>query len=798
MLTSKIGRNEFSVSNDKIFETLEFEKIRQAVRNYAQTELANQLINQMTPSDDIEVVQNWQDETEESLSILNQDRIIPVSTLKSLTQAIQRLRVGASLNGQEIARIGRLLKSVKEVTNFFERLAEDDDKQYPSLQYWVDQCIHLPEVEKLIHKSIDEDGSVLSSASAQLASIRRNQSNTEQQIRNQLNQILKSKASQLTDSLITIRNERYVVPVKAEYRYQMGGTVHDQSSTGQTLYIEPQSVVNLNNKLSELKVAERKEIERILVEISQELMPHVDEITINQEILAQIDFIQSRGRYAKETNSTKPILSDDLIVALWQARHPLISSEDIVANDILLGEEYKALIITGPNTGGKTILLKTLGLLHLMGQSGLHIPTEEGSQIGIFDNVFADIGDEQSIEQSLSTFSSHMTNNVRIINHATYRSLVLFDELGSGTDPQEGAALAVAILEHFRKIDATVMATTHYPELKLYANNTKGTINASMEFNSDTLSPTYRLLIGVPGRSNALEISQRLGLDDSIIQTAKEGISRDEHSINEMVANLEHERRAAEQSHLKAQRFLDDAQQLHQDLRQEYNRWLEQKSKIQEKAKEEANELLRKKQDEAEKILSEIRELQLEQGQNTTIKEHVLIDKKSSLEELKVPVELRKNKVLTRAKQQKSLKVGDDVEVTSYGQRGTIVEKASSNEYIVQMGILKMKINEKDLEPLKKVKETKSLNIQRSAGSKVQTTLDIRGERYDSALTRLQQYLDQALLSNHPMVTIVHGKGTGALRSGVQQALSKHPQVDRFEYSPPNAGGDGSTIVYFK
>src|SRR5699024_6308800 len=550
---------------------------------------------------------------------------------------------------------------------------------------------HLPEVEKLIHNAIDEDGSVLSSASSQLASIRRNQSNTEQQVRNQLNQILKSRANQLTDTLITIRNGRYVVPVKAEYRNQMGGTVHDQSSSGQTLYMEPQSVVNLNNRLAELKVAERKEIERILDEISQSLMPYTNEIRTNQEMLAQLDFIQARAGYSREIDATKPILSKDLIVALWQARHPLIASEDIVANDILLGEEYKALIITGPNTGGKTILLKTLGLLHLMGQSGLHIPAEAGSQIGVFDNVYADIGDEQSIEQSLSTFSSHMTNNVRIINDATHESLVLFDELGSGTDPQEGAALAMAILEHFRKMGTTIMATTHYPELKLYANDAKDTINASMEFNSDTLSPTYRLLIGVPGRSNALEISKRLGLPDAILQTAQEGVSRDDQSINEMVANLEFERRSAEQDHMKAEKFLDDAEQLHKDLRHEYNRWLEQKSKIIEKAKQDANELVREKQDQAEKILSEIRELQLEQGQSNTIKEHVLIDKRSSFDDLKLPEELKKNKVLKRAKEKKKLKPGDDVEVLSYGQRGSIVEQSGKDEYVVQMGILKMK-----------------------------------------------------------------------------------------------------------
>lgn len=787
----------FKVSNEKIFDTLEFDKIRQRVKHYTQTEMAQNKVAEMKPSSQFETINQWQEETEQALTLLLQDRIIPVPRLKSLNQAIKRLELGASLNGQELAGVGKLLTSVKQVHQFFENLA-DDDKHFPALQFWVDQCIHIPEIERLIDNAIDEDGSVLSSASSELASIRRNQSNTEQQVRNQLNQILKSKASQLTDTLITIRNGRYVVPVKAEYRYQMGGTVHDQSSSGQTLYIEPQSVVNLNNRLAELKVAERKEIDRILDELSQALMPYTKDIRLNQDMLAQLDFIQARGYYAREIDGTKPSLSEDLIVALWQARHPLIEPENIVANDIILGEKYKALIITGPNTGGKTILLKTLGLLHLMGQSGLHIPADEGSQIGLFDNVFADIGDEQSIEQSLSTFSSHMTNNVRIINEATHESLVLFDELGSGTDPQEGAALAMAILEHFRKIGATVMATTHYPELKLYANNAENTINASMEFNSTTLSPTYRLLIGVPGRSNALEISKRLGLPEAILQVAQTGISQDEHSINEMVANLEHERRSAEQQNVKAERFLNEAEQLHQDLRLEYNRWLEQKNKLVEKAKQDANLLVKEKQDEAEKILNEIRDLQLEQGQSNTIKEHVLIDKRTSFDDLKLPEELKKNKVLKRAKQKKTLQPGDDVEVLSYGQRGTIIEKSGNKEYVVQMGILKMKIAEEDLEPLKKVNKEKQINVQRHAGSKVSTTLDLRGERYDAGLARLSQYLDQALLSNHPMVTIIHGKGTGALRSGVQKALQEHPQVSRFEYSPPNAGGDGSTIVYFK
>lgn len=418
--------------------------------------------------------------------------------------------------------------------------------------------------------------------------------------------------------------------------------------------------------------------------------------------------------------------------------------------------------------------------------------------MGVFDDIFADIGDEQSIEQSLSTFSSHMTNTVRILEQATYQSLVLFDELGSGTDPQEGAALAMAILNYFRKVDATVMATTHYPELKLYAHDTPKTINASMEFDVTTLSPTYRLLIGVPGRSNAFDISQRLGLRADILEEARGGIDTETQSVNEMVANLERERREAELAHEEALEQLALAEQLHKDLRTEYNRWLEQKNQIVEKAKQEANEKVEDAKNQAEKILQEIRELQLEQGSRDNIKEHVLIDKKNAFDDLKMPENLKKNKVLRRAKRQRQFHEGDDVEVISYGQRGTIVEQTGAEEYIVQMGILKMKVKADELEPLDKVESKVKVNVQRSAGPKVQTTLDLRGERYENALHRLSQYLDSALLSHHPMVTIIHGKGTGALRQGVREALKRHPQVDHFEYSAPNAGGNGSTVVYFK
>lgn len=783
--------------NEKIFETLEFGKVLQSVQAHAQTELAKALIKQMKPSSDRELLEQLQTETEQCLNLLNQKKQMPIPRLQNLNHALKRLELGAGLNGLEIAQIGKLLSTTHQLIQFFSQLAEDE-KEYPALNRWVDQAISLPDLVRLIEQSVSSEGSVLSSASVKLSGIRRGQQQSEEQIRNQLSQLLKSKASQLSDSLITVRNNRYVLPVKAEYRYQFGGTIHDQSSTGQTLFIEPQAVMQLNNRLAELQVEERKEIERILLDISQTLMPYYQEIEKNQAVIAQLDFIQARAAYGRETNSSKPTFSQDRHVAMWQARHPLLDSKDVVANDIILGENYQALIITGPNTGGKTILLKSLGLIQLMGQSGLHIPCDRGSQLGIFDQVFADIGDEQSIEQSLSTFSSHMTNTVRILDGMTYESLLLFDELGSGTDPQEGAALAMAILNYINKVGATVMATTHYPELKVYAHDAPNTINASMEFDSQSLSPTYRLLIGIPGRSNALDISQRLGLRSDILAEARSGISQDTRSVNEMVANLERERREAELNHQEALEQLEAAELLHQDLRTEYNRWLEQKNDIVEKAKREANEKINEAQAEASKIIQEIRELQLEQGQNQTIKEHILIDKKNAFDQLKIPENLKRNKVLKRAKTQQTLKAGTDVEVLSYGQRGTIVEQSGKEEYIVQMGILKMKIDAKDLSPLTKVENKTKVNVQRKAGPKVQTSLDLRGERYEQALHRLSQYLDSALLSNHPMVTIIHGKGTGALRDGVKAALKRHPQVARFEYSAPNAGGDGSTVVYFK
>ena len=479
--------------------------------------------------------------------------------------------------------------------------------------------------------------------------------------------------------------------------------------------------------------------------------------------------------------------------------YPLIDQEKVVPNDIAIGKDYQAIVITGPNTGGKTITLKTLGLLQLMGQAGLPIPAGEESQIGIFEEVFADIGDEQSIEQSLSTFSSHMTNTVDILSKVNEKSLVLFDELGAGTDPQEGAALAIAILDDLGKKSAYVMATTHYPELKVYGYNRANTINASMEFDVDTLSPTYRLLIGVPGRSNAFEISSRLGLDTEVIDEAKQLMNDESQDLNEMITDLENRRKMAETEYLEMRHFVSEAQELHDDLKEAYSYFFEEREKEIEKAKKKANEVVSEAEEKAEKIIADIRKMQQQIGQGN-VKEHQLIDAKTQLANLHQEETLKKNKVLKKAKEQKTLKPGDEVLVTTYGQRGTLLRK-NGNQWQVEIGILKMNVSEDELTPVAPQKEPtqRVIHAVRSeSSSHVPNQLDLRGKRYEEALSEVDQYLDSASLAGYPQVTIVHGKGTGALRKGITDYLKNHRSVKSFEFAPANQGGNGATIVKFK
>ena len=784
--------------NSKIEKVLEFLKIRTQLAEYATSEKGKQMIKELPIEVEAKAIQHKIEETTDGVELLRLKQGIPIPRLKDISFALKRLELEAGLNGRELSDILRVLTTTHEVERFFEKVEEEEIalKRVPRL---VEKLESIPEVTSELEASIREDGYVLDSASPTLHGVRVGIQKTEQDIRRQMDQYLTGKNAQyLSDTIITIRNDRYVLPVKAEYKSVFGGTVHDQSSTGQTLFMEPQAVVNLNNKLREYQIQEKREVERILWELSQKLMPYTNSLHQNHYVLARLDIVNAKALYAHELRATEPIIDANNYVALWQAWHPLLEREKAVANDIILGEEYQAIVITGPNTGGKTILLKTVGVIQLMAQMGLYIPAGENSRVGIFTEIFADIGDEQSIEQNLSTFSSHMSNIVSILKQINDKSLLLIDEIGSGTDPQEGSSLAIAILDYIASKQSYVIASTHYPELKAYGYDRPKTINASMEFDGDTLQPTYQLLLGVPGRSNAFDISKRLGLPSIIIDQARGLLSEEDQDLNAMISDLEQKRRRAQRDADKMRHQLELSTQLLEDLQRETEQFQANKARLLEEAKERANTLIEQSQDDADKILSEIRELQLRSKQST-VKEHEMIEKKTALKDLKHEQALKKNKVLRKEKAKKALQVGQSVEVLSFGQRGTLVEKVNDKEWVVQMGIIKMKIDVEDLSPIAEAQEAKQQVIVKSArASHVSSELDLRGKRYEEAMKDLELYLDAAILANYPRVTIIHGRGTGAIQQGVHKVLRSHRSVSSFEFAPMNTGGNGATIVTFK
>ena len=784
--------------NSKIEKVLEFSKIRTQLAEYATSEKGKQMIKELPIEVEAKAIQHKIEETTDGVELLRLKQGIPIPRLKDISFALKRLELEAGLNGRELSDILRVLSTTHEVERFFEKVEEEEIalKRVPRL---VEKLESIPEVTSELEASIREDGYVLDSASPTLHGVRVGIQKTEQDIRRQMDQYLTGKNAQyLSDTIITIRNDRYVLPVKAEYKSVFGGTVHDQSSTGQTLFMEPQAVVNLNNKLREYQIQEKREVERILWELSQKLMPYTNSLHQNHYVLARLDVVNAKALYAHELRATEPIIDANNYVALWQAWHPLLEREKAVANDIILGEEYQAIVITGPNTGGKTILLKTVGVIQLMAQMGLYIPAGENSRVGVFTEIFADIGDEQSIEQNLSTFSSHMSNIVSILKQINDKSLILIDEIGSGTDPQEGSSLAIAILDYIASKQSYVIASTHYPELKAYGYDRPKTINASMEFDGDTLQPTYQLLLGVPGRSNAFDISKRLGLPSIIIDQARGLLSEEDQDLNAMISDLEQKRRRAQRDADKMRHQLELSTQLLEDLQRETEQFQANKARLLEEAKERANTLIEQSQDDADKILSEIRELQLRSKQST-VKEHEMIEKKTALKDLKHEQALKKNKVLRKEKAKKALQVGQSVEVLSFGQRGTLVEKVNDQEWVVQMGIIKMKIAVEDLSPIAEAQEAKQQVIVKSArSSHVSSELDLRGKRYEEAMKDLELYLDAAILANYPRVTIIHGRGTGAIQQGVHKVLRSHRSVSSFEFAPMNTGGNGATIVTFK
>ncbi|MER2257486.1 MAG: endonuclease MutS2 [Priestia megaterium] len=784
----------------RIFHVLEFNKVKEQLQKKVASSLGREKVANLIPSTQYEEVVKWQEATDEATTVLRLRGNVPLGGIFDVRPSVKRAEIGGTLSSNELLDVASTIYAARQVKQFIEQVVEDEDLQLSIITEHIEKLMPLPEVEQTIKMSIDENGTVLDGASDQLRGIRQKLRSTESRIREKLESLIRSSSAQkmLSDAIVTIRNERFVIPVKQEYRSAYGGIVHDQSSSGATLFIEPQAIVTLNNELQEAKVKEKQEIERILIALTVQVAEVANELRQNVYLLGELDFMFAKGRYSHELKASKPKMNDRGYIKLVKAKHPLIAQEDVVANDIELGDQYTSIVITGPNTGGKTVTLKTLGLFTLMAQAGLQIPALDGSEMAVFKHVFADIGDEQSIEQSLSTFSSHMVNIVDILQKVDHESLVLFDELGAGTDPQEGAALAISILDQVYERGARVVATTHYPELKAYGYNREGVVNASVEFDIETLSPTYKLLIGVPGRSNAFEISKRLGLSAEVIERAKGYIGSETNKVENMIASLEDSRRQSEHELEEAEELRKEAQKLHKELQSQIIEFNEKRDKLYEKAEEKAQATVQAASEEAEKIISDLRKMS--QKNHALVKEHELIEARKRLEDAVPTLEKSKKKPAVPKKQERTLQAGDEVKVLSWGQKGTLVERVSNNEWQVQMGIMKMKVKEKDLEYISSPKpvETKPLATVKGKDYHVNLELDLRGERYENALIRVEKYIDDALLANYPRVSIIHGKGTGALRKGVQEYLKNHRSVKNIRFGEASEGGSGVTVVEFK
>ena len=776
--------------NTKILETLEFNKIKELFAPYLLTEQGQLELGLLLPTSKKETVASAFLEMTDMQQIFVQHPHFSLAAIQDITGLTKRLELESDLNIEEFLALKRVLAVTQELKSFYEDL---ENVHLEKLDRLFENLIVFPKLQGSL-QAVNDGGFIESFASESLIRIRRKIQENENQVREILQEILKNKGEMLADQVVASRNGRNVLPVKNTYRNRISGVVHDISASGNTVYIEPRAVVNLNEEIASSRADERYEIQRILQELSDLFRPHAAEIANNAWIIGHLDLVRAKVRFMQETGAVVPDLSEEQDIQLLSVRHPLI--ENAVANDLHFGPDLIEIVITGPNTGGKTIMLKTLGLAQIMAQSGLPILADKGSRVGIFSQIFADVGDEQSIEQSLSTFSSHMTNIVSILEQVDSESLVLLDELGAGTDPQEGAALAIAILEDLRLRQIKTMATTHYPELKAYGIETDWVENASMEFDTDSLRPTYRFMQGVPGRSNAFEIARRLGLSELIVSHAQEQTDTDS-DVNRIIERLE------EQT-LESRKRLDNIREVEQEnlkfnraLKKLYNEFNREKETELNKARLEAQEIVDLALSESESILKNLHD-------KSSLKPHEIIEAKAQLKKLAPEtVDLSKNKVLKQAKKNRAPKVGDDILVTSYGQRGTLVKQLKDGRWEAQVGLIKMTLDEQEFNLLKAEKEQqpkrKQVNVVKranTAGPKAR--LDLRGKRYEEAMEELDAFIDQALLNNMAQVDIIHGIGTGVIREGVTKYLRRNKHVKSFGYAPQNAGGSGATIVIFK
>lgn len=788
--------------DERACKVLEYDKVIEMLKRYAGSELGRARCADLKPQTDLKEIRRMQEETRDALARIYKKGSLSFYGLPDIRGALKLLEVGSSLLAVELLKISSVLTATQRVKNYGGKVSEEQSAD--SLSERFELLEPLTTLNNEIQRCILSEEEIADDASPGLKSVRRQMKIINDKIRDQLNTIVNSQDSKtmLQDSIITMRNGRYCLPVKQEYKGQFAGLIHDQSSKGSTIFMEPASVVKLNNELSELFLKEAKEIEKILAELSVQAAMHTENLAYNTETLTELDFIFARASLAKAMKASEPLFNDRGYINIKKGRHPLIDSHTVVPIDIFLGDEFTLLVVTGPNTGGKTVTLKTVGLFTLMGQAGLHIPAFDGSELAVFENVFADIGDEQSIEQSLSTFSSHMTNTVRILEQADEHSLVLFDELGAGTDPTEGAALAMAILSYLHTKGTRVVATTHYSELKVYALSTPGVSNASCEFDVETLRPTYRLLIGVPGKSNAFAISKKLGLSEDIIEMARSFIGTNDQSFEDVISGLEERRIFMEREQEAIEENKKEIELLKKRLTEKYERLDLAKDRILREANEQAREVLQQAKDYADETIKKFNKW----GSSGSMREM-----EQERAELRGRLGEREQKLTVRQRAEskqagREFHVGNTVLVLSLNLEGTVISVPNARgDLTVQIGIMQTQVNQKDVQWIsdgkKKEPETKKTaagQIKMSKSLSIHPELNLIGMRVDEALPELDKYLDDAYLSHLPQVTIIHGRGTGALKEAVHSHLKRMKYVKQYRLGTFGEGDQGVTIVEFK
>lgn len=773
-------------------EELEFNKVKNNVSSYIHSTIGQKILNNLKPSSDVNTIKRNLSETKDAVNLLNQNFELPISNFNDLTFELNRLSKKAYLNNEELLHLKDFLNLLNKFKYFFESVNKNNIVLF-SLSYYHEHLIFFSNLLKKLNNCLDDRGNIKDEASDTLKLVRNKISSLKLRLSDFIDKVIKKNKSYLTEINYTKRNGYYVIPVKSEYRGKINGTIIDKSQSGQTLYIEPLELEKLRENLHSLKLTEKNEELKILNQLSEIFFPYVKDLKLDLQIIGKLDFINAKAKYALALNAIEPEISD--CVKLKSVWHPLIDKNKAISNDIVLDNHKKIMIITGPNTGGKTITLKTLGLNQLMAQSGLFITAKYDSKIKVFDNIFSDIGDDQSIEASLSTFSAHIKKIINIINKSSNNSLILLDELGSGTDPKEGASLAISILQYLNKLNSMVLATTHYSEVKVYGIDSPNVINASMEFNENTFQPTYKLLIGIPGQSEALSIASKLGLNKDIIENAKSLLDDDQKNVNHTINRLVHQTKFFKDATNRLMKTLNCSEELLKNITVIFNQLNKQKNNLINEAKIKANEIVKKTKLKSDQLISQARQVN-----KNGLNEKSIIDIQTGLNNLRQnPNYFENDKIRLNDNTNNKFQIGDSVLVIPYNQEGTLLEKVNDDVWKLQLGSLKTKINIKDLRLIKSTNNefTKhDLKFSSKVTTLGKSKLDLRGFRYDEAIHKLDKFIDSALLNNLEVVTIVHGKGSGILRKAVSNYLNEKKL--KHEFAPINEGGDGATIVYLK